>query len=264
MLQQLVLSGNRYMRLTSESIVAVLADPENRFVSLNMGNCALDCGVLQACCPTLGRHPFLRELQLNSNDFGDDGGEILFSNLVKGNCSVLENINLDRCKFESCRWAVHLPQLACLHALSVSYNCISDAGLQELCRHVERCFSIRSLSLASNAFGERAICLGSLLQCNPGLIHLDVSGNQMYVEAAESIAFCILNNKTMLRLNMSNCVISTENVLKLCKSLLSNSLIEIDLSQNPVEKAIQVSAREYTMANQHLFEADSLCPGWFN
>ncbi|CAM9097174.1 unnamed protein product, partial [Ectocarpus fasciculatus] len=230
-LKQLVLSGNRYMRLTSECIVAVLADPENRFVSLNMGNCGLDCGVLKACCPALGRHPFLRELQLNSNDFGDDGGEILFSNLVKGNC-MLENISLDRCKFESCRWAVHLPQLASMHTLSLSYNNITDTGLQELCRYAERSFSMRSLSLASNAFGERAICLGSLLQCNPGLIHLDVSGNMIHTEAVESIAFGVLNNKTMLRMNMSNCVISSDNAMKLCKSLLTNPLMELDLSQN--------------------------------
>lgn len=210
--------------------------------------------------PPLSRHPFLRELQLNSNNFGDDGGEILFSSLVKGP-NLIENISLDRCNFVTCRWAKHLPNLDSLHTLSLSYNNINDVGLQELCRHVECCFNMRSLSLASNAFGEKSMCLGSLLQNHPGILDLNLSGNMLQVESIDAVAFGIVQNRSLLNLNMSACMLSAENANKICKSLLTNMLMVVDLTQNPIDSHIQANARQYASQNLNIFDGNAFSSG---
>jgi Ran GTPase-activating protein (RanGAP) involved in mRNA processing and transport len=131
------------------------------------------------------------------------------------------------------------------------------AACKILCRHIEKCFNLRNLSLASNAFGEKSMCLGSLLLSNPGIIHLNVSGNKLHSESIDAIAFGIANNSTMLRLDLSSCVLSVENAVKVCHPLLTNQLIILDLSQNPVESNFQADPRAYVTQNQHIFIQDN-------
>ena len=162
---------------------------------------------LSKFCPALGHHNFLRELLLSSNSFGDEGAEILFSNLLKGEGCILERLSLDNCQLVTCQWARHLPELDRLHTLSFSNNRITDVGLAEICQYGEKCFNIRHLNIAMNCFGEKAMSIGSLIQFNPGILNLNVSGNRMEMESVEAIAFGLVQNSTMRRLDMTSCAL---------------------------------------------------------
>ena len=216
---------------------------------------------LSKFCPALGHHNFLRELLLSSNSFGDEGAEILFSNLLKGEGCILERLSLDNCQLVTCQWARHLPELDRLHTLSFSNNRITDVGLAEICQYGEKCFNIRHLNIAMNCFGEKAMSIGSLIQFNPGILNLNVSGNRMEMESVEAIAFGLVQNSTMRRLDMTSCALYPESALKLCKSLLVNEVTDLVLAQNPIDEGIQQNSREYVFHNQHLFGSDHFTSG---
>ena len=193
--------------------------------------------------PILSRHRFLKQINLSDNKFGDKGAEVLLKGLADN--GILEFLNLDRCELSDCQWAAYISRMDNLKSLNLACNNISDIGLQELCRHLEKAACLNYLSLANNNFGERAISLGSLIQQNAGLIELNLSGNHFQTDGVNGVAFGITQNKSLVKLNMTNCNILEENIRKLCLALCDNLLVELVISGNPIDIAIQNNPRAY-------------------
>ncbi len=184
---------------------------------------------------------------MNSNDLLDEGVNILLSAIVREGVIKLENLTLDQCGLASCTWAKYLLDMHYLRTLSIGFNSINDIGLIEFCRNVENCYSITEISVSNNLFGDKAICIGSLLQANAGLLRLDISGNHLSTETIESISYGIQRNNTLINLNMSNCTIFPPDASKLCASLDVNPLVAINLCNNPIDSAIQKNPRRFDL-----------------
>lgn len=242
-LKEINISGNKNMNSATASVLDLMSHPECRVESLGLGYGGFEREGISSLSPTFGAHLFLKYLTLSDNNFGDEGAEILFGHLE--NNSAIEMLCLDRCSLVSCRWASHICLMESLHTLKLACNDIDDGGLQELCRHLERAACLRHVVLANNNFGERAICLGSLIHANPGIISLDVSGNTLSVEAINAIAFGIGHNHSLADLVMINCNLLIENIGKLCLSLCVNPLIKLNITGNPIDIGIQHKPRDY-------------------
>ena len=168
----------------------------------------------------------LRHLHLNGNHIGDNGAEELFLAIKQSN--LLLSLNLAHCELSECLWSYRLRHISSLTQLILSYNNISDSGLETLFDGLEGSCCLRHLDISHNLFGSvLSLNFPRFLISNQGLLSLDLSGNMLIEPLQESIAIAISESKSLMTVNISLCAISNEKVEVLKKKMIQNRYIEV-------------------------------------
>jgi hypothetical protein len=242
-LNEMNFSGNNCSDTACTAIAKCLENPENRFVSLALGDNNISVAGLRLLCPGLSRHVHLRALLLSSNYIGDEGASMLLRALKKSSC--LEELNISNCGLALCKWAKHLKYLSNLASLNVSCNEIGDFGGLSICNGVQTCPCLRHLDLSNNRFGGITCSgLGSLLELQGGLYSLNVSYNtHIDHQIWRSMAAGLSLNKTLILLDCRWCNMTFADAGCLCEALEVNEVCSIDFSFNPVPERLFTDCR---------------------
>lgn len=151
--------------------------------------------------PVFIRNRSLRQLQLNGNNIGDEGAELLFEAIKERN--VLQSIELSRCGLCECRWARHLRSTSSLSSISVSNNLIDPIGLDRLCDGILGCASLRNVDMSHNLFGSgHCLLLARVVGNNQGLYSLNLSGNGFSDDAVNNIFAALPQNPYLVSIDL--------------------------------------------------------------
>nr|KAF6269554.1 NLR family pyrin domain containing 8 [Myotis myotis] len=131
----------------------------------------------------------LTHLSLAGNALRPEGAKDLWSALQKAKCPlqrlVLRNCALTAC----CCWeaACALVQITTLQSLDLSFNSLTDEGLDQFCKTLEnRNFGLQVLELEGcRLTSDCCQAVASLLLCHPSLRHLDLRKNDIRLRGVE-------------------------------------------------------------------------------
>lgn len=193
----------------------------------------------------------LARLYLGGNTaLGDEVTEELFVALNKG--STVTTLSLSDTSLADCEWARFLPFMSRLSTLDLSYNLITDDELGKLSKALERTYCVNHLDLSFNRFGGiKCNVLEHLVAQNGALLSLSLGGNRCEDSVWTAIHRGLLVNNTLLTLNLSECNISLQCALEICKAFRRNDIVSVDFSNNPLPEALIVDPRAYAMEHLH-------------
>lgn len=203
------------------------------------------CSVLESPKQPLAR------LYLGGNTaLGDEITEELFIALNKG--STVTALSLSNTSLADCEWARFLPFMSRLSTLDLSFNLVTDDELGKLSKALERTYCVNHLDLSFNRFGGiKCNVLEHLIAQNGALLSLSLSGNRCEDSVWTALHRGLLVNNTLLTLNLSECSISLQCALEICKAFCKNDIVSIDFGNNPLPEALILDPRAYAMEHLH-------------
>ena len=137
-----------------------------------------------------------------------------------------------------------------LKILDLSYNCISDAGVQSLCQILlpKSYSALKILSLSKNGVSnDGARYLAEMLQSNQTLLKLSLADNEIGDEGVKQLADVLATrNRTLRRLGLSfNIFITDASVEHLVRMLESNqTLKDVSINDCNLTEAGKMKLRE--------------------
>ncbi|XP_004497852.1 uncharacterized protein [Cicer arietinum] len=211
-LEELYLMNDGISEEAAQAVGELIPSTEKLKVLHFHNNMTGDEGAL-AIAEVVKRSPSLEDFRCSSTRIGDEGGVALSDAL--GNCTHLRKLDL-RDNMLSVEGGISLSKALAKHAelreIYLSYLNLEDEG---------------AIAIA-NALKESA----------PHLEVLEMSGNEITVNAAPAIADCIASKQFLAKLNLSENELKDEGAIQLSKALESLAqLKEIDLSSNEISRA---------------------------
>ncbi|XP_076152195.1 NACHT, LRR and PYD domains-containing protein 3-like isoform X3 [Alosa pseudoharengus] len=207
------------------------------------------CGIVAA---VLQSPNSLTELDLNHNDLGDSGVQLLSKGLSSPNCK-LQTLRLAECKLseKSCGIvAAVLQSPNSLTELDLSHNDLGDSGVQLLSKGLSSPnFKLQTLRFADCKLTDKSCeIVASVLQSPNSLLQLDLSDNDLGDYGVQLLSKGLSSfNCKIHTLRLSDCLISEKGCGFLASALSSNPshLKLLDLSYNyPGESGLKLlSAR---------------------
>jgi len=244
-MEELILTGNHCTDAAVPAMVKTLLGSQNRFKMLGLGDNDLTAAGIALLSTALGPHRFIRHLHLQGNKFGDDGAEALFKAL-RDNVNI-ETLNLNACDLKECVWATTMRLMESLSTLSIAQNRIHDRGCQNLCAGVELALSLRHLDLSHNLIGGRlSTALGKVIKSNQGLQTLSLSSNTMHFDVWNSICYALMENATLMRLDLTWCDLSQEAAEKMHEALSVNNVCNVIFDLNALPSTLRQDPRKYS------------------
>lgn len=124
-----------------------------------------------------------------------------------------------------------------LKSLDISFNNISDIGMQRIAHALRHNTSIHQLDISSNHFGERGLDeLMDTMHTNQSIWALKIGYASINDQTVCYVARMLQNNVTLRSLQMPMHMLSEEGALQLAQALEFNStLIELDLSSSTID-----------------------------
>lgn len=243
-IEELVLNGNNCTDAALPALARALRNSQNRFKLLGIGGNDLTVEGMATLSGVLEQHRYLLEFELQGNPLGDEGSDVLFK-AIRDN-TTLESLNLSNCGLKEVPWAGRLRIMTTLSNLNVSQNLIGDKGCQVLASALEGCFCLRYLDMSHNLFGGRlAMGLGEAIKVNKGLLQLRLSSNPMLIQVWNAIAFGLMHNNTLMRLDLTWCDLDMDAAAKINEALAVNEICDVITDLNPLPDVLRMTPRLY-------------------
>ena len=183
----------------------------------------------------------MKELWLNNTEIGEPDCEALCELLKSSH--LLQNFDIDQNNLSSESVAsiiIGLSHNSSLTRLKVSNSYFSTANVDSLASVLKdhsKC-TLTWLDLEDcHIRCEGAVELAAALCKNITLEHLNVSRNPIgeHVDGASAVAKMLVENKTLTKLYLQDCHISSEGAVELAASLCKNSTLKcLFLDRNPI------------------------------
>ncbi|XP_076153133.1 uncharacterized protein LOC143136317 isoform X2 [Alosa pseudoharengus] len=193
------------------------------------------CGIVAA---VLQSPNSLIELDLNQNDLGDSGVQLLSKGQSNPHCK-LQILRLAECKLseKSCGIvSTFLQSPNSLIELDLSYNDLADSGVQLLSKGFSSPYcKLQILRLSKCGISDEGyVCLALALMLNPSCVkELDVNNNHPGGSAQKLLSATLEDpHRKVEALQLAECTLTEKSFESVAAVLQSpNSLIELDLSQ---------------------------------
>jgi len=128
-----------------------------------------------------------------------------------------------------------------LKHLDLSFNVISDKAADSVADVIHKSTCLEHLNLSNCKLLEKglSVVLNAVKKAS-ALKYLNLKANRVSNLLADEIAALITDNKILDHLSLSNCGIQEKGFLKIADSLLSTTLIHLDVSSNVITNNIAV------------------------
>lgn len=215
----------------------------NKYKTIRLDDCSLSSSSCADIASVLSTNQALTELNLNNNEVGDSGVELLCKGLMSSNCNLqklwLRNCNLTKACCESLSSVLRSkPSLIDLH---LGDNKLGTSGVKTLCQGLldPNC-KLQSLQLEYCEFtAANAELLSSALRTKSSLKELNLSNNKLKDAAVKKLCQALLEANCKLQsLQMENCGITAAGCGDL-STLLSAmpTLTELCIGENKIGDA---------------------------
>lgn len=146
-----------------------------------------------------------------------------------------------------------LSVVSTLADLNLSHNSIDDDGFTLICDGLQAACSLRHLNLSFNKFGGKScICIGKALVENRSLYTMDLSGNDLHCDIFSALSTGLLENVTLIQLNLLRCNLSLQTAHTLRGAMALNSTCKVLMDFNPLPDAIRWDSRSVSQdVNSH-------------
>ncbi|XP_076153348.1 NACHT, LRR and PYD domains-containing protein 3-like [Alosa pseudoharengus] len=212
------------------------------------------CGIVAA---VLQSPNSLTELDLNHNDLGDSGVQLLSKGLCSPNCK-LQTLRLAECKLseKSCGIvAAVLQSPNSLIELDLSHNDLGDSGVQLLSKGLSspNC-KLQTLRLSKCGVSDEGyVCLALALMINPSCVkELYVNNNHSGGSAQKLLSATLEDpHRKVETLQFADCKL-TDKSCEIVASVLQspNSLLQLDLSDNDLgDSGVQLLSKGLSSFN---------------
>ncbi|XP_076148344.1 NACHT, LRR and PYD domains-containing protein 12-like [Alosa pseudoharengus] len=212
------------------------------------------CGIVAA---VLQSPNSLTELDLNHNDLGDSGVQLLSKGLSSPNCK-LQTLRLAECKLseKSCGiMAAVLQSPNSLTELDLNHNDLGDSGVQLLSKGLSspNC-KLQTLRLSKCGVSDEGyVCLALALMINPSCVkELYVNNNHSGGSAQKLLSATLEDpHRKVETLQLAECKLSEKSCGIVAAVLRSpNSLTELDLSHNDLgDSGVQLLSKGLSSPN---------------
>lgn len=191
-----MLTGNDCNDELISSYVAITGFDLSKIKVFNIGSNNITPSGIRTLANSVKSNIYLKELDLHSNELGDEGADALFG-AIRDN-SILTSLNLSNTHIVSCMWAEQLRVITSLSILNLSNNRINDDGFVLLMEALERTFCIREIDVSNNLMsGKKCVIIGKLFQQNAGIMLFNLSSNNFVSEVWEAIGVGLQHNNTL-------------------------------------------------------------------
>uniref|UniRef100_A0A8C5HPG3 T-complex-associated-testis-expressed 1 n=1 Tax=Gouania willdenowi TaxID=441366 RepID=A0A8C5HPG3_GOUWI len=204
-------------------------------------------------------HPSLRELDLAYNVIGDSGARAICKLLLSTN-SKLETLNLcfNKITCQGAKPIAHaLSKNSTLLSINMRLNHLGDEGGQAFGKALLKNKTLLELNLGSTGLtSPTALTLSEALEQNTTLRKINLSCNKLG-EGGQAFGKTLLNNKTLLELDLGATGLTTSTASPLSDALEHNTTLrKINLSCNKLGQ-VGGKALECAMAkNSSIIECD--------
>jgi len=237
-----VLTGNDCNDELISSYVAITGFDLSKIKVFNIGSNNITPSGIRTLADSVKSNIYLKELDLHSNELGDEGADALFG-AIRDN-SILTSLNLSNTHIVSCMWAEQLRVITSLSILNLSNNRINDDGFVLLMEALERTFCIREIDVSNNLMsGKKCVIIGKLFQQNAGIMLFNLSSNNFVSEVWEAIGVGLQHNNTLLRLNLTNCGLTDETATLISRCFEENEICDINMNYNNLSDTLRLHAR---------------------
>ncbi|XP_041960845.1 NACHT, LRR and PYD domains-containing protein 12-like isoform X21 [Alosa sapidissima] len=252
-LQELDLSDNDLGDSGAQLLSKGLSSSNCKIHTLRLTDCKLSeksCGIVAS---VLQSPNSLIELDLNYNDLGDSGVQLLSKGLSSSHCK-LQTLRLAKCTLseKSCGIvATVLQSPNSLIELDLNYNDLRDSGVQLLSKGLSspHC-KLQTLRLAKCKLLEKSCgIVATVLQSPNSLIELDLSHNDLRDSGVQLLSKGLSSPHCKLQtLRLAECTLTEKSFVSVASVLQSsNSLIELDLSHNDLrDSGVQLVSKGLT------------------
>ncbi|XP_048103435.1 NACHT, LRR and PYD domains-containing protein 12-like [Alosa alosa] len=234
-----------------------LSSPNCKLQTLRLAECRLSeksCGILAV---VLQSPNSLTELDLNHNDLGDSGVQLLSKGLSSPNCK-LQTLRLAECRLsdKSCGVvAAVLQSPNSLTELDLSHNDLGDSGVQLLSKGLSspNC-KLQTLRLSKCGVSDEGyVCLALALMINPSCVkELYVNNNHSGGSAQKLLSATLEDpHRKVETLQFADCKLSDKSCEIVASVLQSaNSLLQLDLSDNDLgDSGVQLLSKGLSSFN---------------
>ncbi|XP_041959906.1 protein NLRC5-like [Alosa sapidissima] len=237
--KELYVNNNHSGGSAQKLLSATLEDPHRKVETLQLAECKLSeksCGILAV---VLQSPNSLTELDLNHNDLGDSGVQLLSKGLSSPSCK-LQTLRLAECKLseKSCGiLAVVLQSPNSLTELDLNHNDLGDSGVQLLSKGLSSpSCKLQTLRLSKCGVSDEGyVCLALAMMINPSCVkELYVNNNHSGGSAQKLLSATLEDpHRKVETLQLAECKLSEKSCGIVAAVLQSpNSLMELDLSHN--------------------------------
>lgn len=183
----------------AKAIGFMLQNPQNHLRRLNISKNPLgNKGITTLASVFQSERISLNYLNLSSLGFTQAGAKPLY--LCLRSCHFLKTLILDKnklCGPSTNLLSVMLVGAASLSALSMNACTIRDEGFSSLCDGLERCHTLKSLSVSNNSISDASVkhLAKKFSVFNLALKHLDLSFNSITYKSGVQLMESLANNR---------------------------------------------------------------------
>ena len=247
-LEAIDLSNNK---LLSSGIIAICHSMKN-ILNLKKIDISHNCVNFEAAndiANVLSLNANLQELNLNNNTLQSCGIITIFNKMNNVKLTHLD-ISSNKITDEAANdIAIFLLQNNNLKVLDLSYNLIRTRGTRIIFGNVDTIFSLKVLNLSGNELYDEAVdTMATFISQNPLLEEFDISKNYIQGVGAVKIFKAIQNCPGILKVNMSNNQITDKAGYEIA-SVISKvtKLREVDLAYNKLSTEVSEILKKYLL-----------------
>ena len=244
-IEELLIGGNDASDESISNLVSFLSFNTNVITQLSLGSNKYTSYAMQELSEAILIQTHLKELHVPSNPIGDVGADFIFKALRDR--PVFDSLNLNNCNLVHCNWAGNLRVMTCLTSLYLSHNNIDDDGLQLISTGLSKCVCLRYLDLSHNKFygGLTYGGLSDIIKQNMILTTLILSTNPMMQSTWTMISSSLMENETLLLLDLSHCELTLNSAEVLCRAFEINQICTINMKYNDLPETLLEDPRSY-------------------
>ena len=230
---------------------------------IKLGKCNLSSNGLQMILSGIQEHKELETIDFSFNHIADQEA-LIIANILSNN-NLIESIQLQDCSLSynslyQIMKAASISPLKRLKSLDLSCNAISDQSAMAISTIIENNQQLVDLNLSECELSETGMHKISVaLLDSQNLETVNLNSCKVSNLVANNLSLMIANNVKLEKLSMSNCNLQSSGFAQLCESLLSNSIIHIDLSYNNLDYSMACSLAEMIIQNFKLSYIDLSC-----
>ena len=248
---------------TAAVSIAKVVTKNTQLQGIKMADCELTETSLVSIFKALNKLKRIENLDLSGNVLSENAVKMM-STLVTNNPN-LKQIKLAGCKLNSdgiikLVEGMNSCRLTGLTDLNLSGSIIVGQALDRLFSVIASCRKLQHLELSGCGIADLKVFHFRTLHMVTTLRHLDLSDNPISDVYANDLANFIAKNTQLRNLNVSNCSLATEGVLKLIKVLKESTVVQhLDLGLNYLTDQLDNVAAEIAVLISKNNAIEHLC-----